>query len=313
MATKTQKIQHIKQQAEDLFLEEGFGQMDTRGLPISMNELALLDLRDPFAPDEKFAPLNNQSKGFGSLALRRGIEELAERDPEVQRVLREHGVEDLQRPRSFNTPGWKGEMRFDRNAWHFTVKSEEGEQKRFKIAVTDPETAQIQAARYLDRNRVNIRALSKEEELYVARLAGMGKREDAVMNFLAYSVPDFHGTDISTDPKYAEVCNQCAWFVFLHGTPQFQDSNEAREFMTAYIGSRPVTVELLQYAFAAYQEHQKKQERGLIFDQIENHENTSESEPTYENLDALSDEEISRLRQQTLRERAKNIRAGILQ
>jgi hypothetical protein len=312
MATK-QKLEQVRKQAEDLFIEEGFGQLDVRGMSIGMDKLALIDLRDPFAVDDKFAPLDNQSKGFGSLALRRGIEELAEHDPEVQRVLREHGVEDLQRPRSFNTPGWSGEMRFNGGAWHFRVKSEDGEQKHFKIAVTDHDTAQIQAARYLNRNRVQIRALSKDQELYVARLAGMGKREEAVMNFLAYSVPDFHGSDISTDPKYAEVCNQCAWFVFVHGTPQFQDSDEAREFMTAYIGSRPVTVELLQYAFAAYLEHQKKQERGLIFDQIDNHADTTESEPTYENLDNLPDHEIERLRKETLRLRAKQVRSGILQ
>jgi hypothetical protein len=312
MATK-QKLEQVRKQAEDLFIEEGFGQVDTRGMSIGMENLALIDLRDPFAVDDKFAPLDNHSKGFGSLALRRGIEELAEHDVEVQQVLREHGVVDEQRPRSFKTPGWKGEMRFDRGAWHFSVQSEEGEQKRFKIAVTDHDAAQIQAARYLGKNRVQIRALSKDEELYVARLAGMGKRSDAIMNYLAFAAPDFRGTDISTDPKYAEVCNACAWFVFLHSTPQFQDSAETREFMTAYVGSRPVTVELLQFAFEAYRENEKRSERGLLFEQIENHENTSDSEPTYENLDALSDEEISRLRQQTLRERAKNIRAGILQ
>lgn len=312
MATK-QKLEQVRQHAEDLFIEEGFGQVDTRGMSIGMDDLALIDLRDPFAVDDKFAPLDNQSKGFGSLALRRGIEELAEHDVEVQQILREHGVVDEQRPRTFNTPGWKGEMRFDRGAWHFRVESEDGDEKRFKIAVTDHETAQIQAARHLGKNRAQIHALSNEEELYVARLAGMGKREEAVMNFLAYSVPDFRGTDISTDPKYAEVCNQCAWFVFVHGTPQFQDSEEARTFMTGYIGSRPVTVELLQYALAAYLEHQKKQERGLIFDQIDNHADTTESEPTYENLDNLPDDEIERLRKETLRLRAKQVRSGILQ
>ena len=311
MATK-QQIQQVKQNVEDSFIDENFGQLDTRGMSISGADLALIDLRDPFRVDDQFAPLDESGRGHGF--LKRAIAELADTDTEIQAELRKRGVEDESRPRSFNTPGWTGNMRFERGAWHFDVESDSGEHKQFKISVADREPAAMAAARYLNKNRVSIRALSKDEELYVARLAGMGKREEAVMNFLAYSAPNFQGTDITSDPRYLEVCNQCAWFVFLHSTPQFQDSAEARDFINAYVGNRPITVELLQFAFAAYREHEKKEERGLILGQIEDRENGAESDgPTYEQLDELDTEEISRLREATLRDRAKKIRGGILQ
>jgi hypothetical protein len=311
--TKPQNaVEQIKNDAEDLFLGDDVN-LDTRGLPIGAADLALVDLRDPFVPDEKFAPIDDRSRGYGSVALKRGIEALAEHDAETQQVLREHGVEDEHRPRQFNTPGWSGEMRFERGAWHFRVESEDGEQKQFKISVVDSETAQSQAARYLNKNSVRVRALAKDQELYVIRLAQMGKLEDAVNNYMAYSVPDYDGRNggiITVDPRYQKLCSDCSWFIFKHSTPSFLDSPEVREFMTRFVGDRPTNVELLRFAFSAWNEAQKKEERGLILSQIETPQN---EEITYEQLDQLSTEEISRLREQTLRDRAKKVRGGILQ
>lgn len=291
MATK-QQIQQVKQNAEDSFLDENFGQLDTRGFSIGLDKLAVQYMGDAFAPDEKFAPLDETGRGHGF--LKKAISEAAENDVEMQKILREHGVEDEQKPRSFNTPGYTGEMWFDRGAWHFRVESDDGEKKQFTISVADRETAAMQAARYLNKNRVSIRALSKDEELYVVRLAQMGKLEDAVNNYIAYSVPDYgrNGGIITADPRYQNVCAACAWFVFKHSTPQFQDGPEVREFMTQYVGDRPTNVEILRFAFAAWNEQQKKEERGLLLSQIDNEPPATVKA---QDLNDLPDEEIDSL------------------
>jgi hypothetical protein len=184
-------------------------------------------------------------------------------DAEIAATLRAAGVQDPTRPRDFHTTGWDGQMRFVNDFWHFTAENDEGETKSFKIATDNPERAQISAAKYLSKSSVQIRELSKDEKLYCARLAGMGKREECILNFISYSVPDYDGQfDISTDPRYQKVCDASAWFTFINSTPAYQDSDEVREFITTYIGNRVVTVQLLEFGFKAYLENQKKADRG---------------------------------------------------
>lgn len=111
-------------------------------------------------------------------------------DPEIAGTLARHGVQDSRRPRQFNSPGWAGEACYSQGFWHFSVESDEGETKQFKIRSEDYEKAAMLGARYLSKSRVQLRALSKDQELYVIRLAQMGKLEDAVNNYVAYSLPD---------------------------------------------------------------------------------------------------------------------------
>ncbi len=301
MTTKTvQKVQKI---AEDSFIDENFGQLDLRGMSISGADLALIDLRDPFMPDDKFAPIDSQSRGFGSVALKRGIAELAENDAEVQKILHAHGVVNEGAPHKFFLgDGTEATVFLGRdNKWRVTANLESGQQTIKLSSANSRDGAMFGAESYFGKQRgPKIHALSKDEELYVARLAGRGKLEDAVMNYMAYAVPDFHGTDISSDPKYLEVCNQCAWFVFVHSTPQFQDSDEAREFMTRYIGDRPITVQLLQFAFAEYKKTKEKEERGLLMNQIAHR--IEPATVTGQDLDDLPDQEIDTLFHDVTRE-----------
>jgi hypothetical protein len=299
-------VRQIEESTVDPFLKDA--NLDTRGLPIGSADLALLDLRDPFQPDERFGGIVEENKK----SLRRAIPELAEKDAEMQAELRKRGVVDEAAPRTFNTPGWIGEMRYASGVWHFAVQNAEGQQKRFKIPVEDAEAAMMSAARYLSKNTVKIRTLSREEQLYCARLAGQGKIEDCILNYLSYSIQNYDGaTDVSIDPRYQKVCDAAAWFAFVNSTPEYQDSDEVRDFIMSYIGSRLVTVQLLRFGFKAYLENQRKSERGLLLN-FETRKSASEA-PNYTQLDELSTEEIDRLRTGVMKDRARKSKQGILQ
>jgi len=288
--TKVQ-AEKIRQEAEDLFLG------DDVNLDLSQFPWLSKPLPDESFDDEKFSQIANDRPKSLRNAITRLVNENST-DTEIAGTLRAAGVEDEQRTRQFNTPGWSGEMRFERGAWHFRLESEDGEQKQFKITVADCETAQSQAAKYLDRGRVKIRALTKDESLYVARLAGQGKLADAIQNYISYAIPDYDGTnDVSADMRYQSVCDAAAWYVFLHGTPQYEDSAEAREFINSYAGGRPLTIELLRFGFAAWNE-QHKAGRGLLFNQQE----TESPEALAENLEDLEDSQIDQLFHDVTRE-----------
>jgi hypothetical protein len=308
--TKPQVVKQIRESAEESFLDAQFGQLDLSGFPTFAEPI-----KEESLEDEKFAPLASDRP----MRLRNEINRFVNQnsnDPEIVGTLRAAGVEDQAAPHKFFLSTADEALVFlgKDNVWRVTVFFD-GRQQTIKCAsATSRDDAMAGANRWLNSKRgPQIRALSKDQELFIARLAGMGKREDAILNFLAYSVPDYEGTDISSDPKYTDVCNRCAWFVFIYSTPQYSDSEAAREFMTRYVGDRPVTVQLLQFAFNAYQEHEKKAERGLLLGQIEDRENQVESDgPTYEQLDDLDTETISKLREDTLRLRAKQVKVGIL-
>jgi len=308
--TKTQVIKRVRENAEESFLDENFGGLDLSGFPHLAEPL-----KEESLEDERFAPLSNDRPMRLRNELTRFVNQNAS-DPEIAGTLRAAGVEDLAAPHKFYIDGEEATVFLGNdNVWRVTLIIE-GRQQTIKCAsAKSRDEAQVGAQRWLSgKSGPKVHPLTKDQELYVARLAGMGKRAEAVMNYLAYAVPDYQGTDIASDVKYAEVCNACAWYVFVHSTPQFQDSDEAREYMTAYVGSRPVTLELLQFAFDAYRQDKEKQERGLLFGQVDSGISRGESEgPSYDDLDELDTKEIERLRRETLRLRAKQVRSGIPQ
>lgn len=131
--------------------------------------------------------------------------------------------------------------------------------------------------------------LSESEALYVAKLAQTGKLADAVMNYLAYAVPHYKGNNITIDPKYRRVVDECALFVFEHATPGYAPSQECREYLQRYAGGRPLTVELLRVAHQAWLAEEKNLFKRTLFAKAE------ERAESPNNFDLLSDGEIENL------------------
>lgn len=304
MTTKTQQVQ---KEAEDLFLEENFGQVDLSGFPHLQKHVA--DNAD--LPDDRFGGLVQESR----VSLRKAIPEMAGHDAEMQAELRKRGVEDEPAPHKFYLSTGDEAIVFlgKDNVWRVTVFFE-GRQQTIKCAsAKSRDDAMTGANRWLNCKRgPTFHELTEEQKLTVSRMCTQGQLESALMTYLLYKCGEV-GYDFSTDPRYLPATNEAAFFIFKHSTPDFVDSETVQAYLENYIGDRPVTLPLLRAGFAAYKQEQKKVERGLVLGQIEDRENQAESGPTYEELDELSTEEISRLREQTMRLRAKQVKGGIIQ
>src|SRR5260370_32564699 len=97
MTTKAEAVKKIEDHAVDPFLEGA--NLELRGMSISGADLALVDLRDPFQVDDRFAPLDETGRGHGF--LKNAIAEIAGTDPEMQAELRKRGVVDEGQPHKF--------------------------------------------------------------------------------------------------------------------------------------------------------------------------------------------------------------------
>ena len=108
------------------------------------------------------------------------------------------------------------------------------------------------------------------------------------MNYISYALNGkFDGVDVSSDPRYQQLCTEAAWFVFENSNQQFSPNDkEAVRFIESHIGNRVVTVHLLNTAFKLY----KEQNYRLL---PQSHEEHAEVPSTPLDLDSLSDTEIS--------------------
>jgi hypothetical protein len=290
------------------WVDKEFTNLDTRGLPLTSAQLQDAENDGDAFNDPAWAHIDGRGPGAGRLKLEaflqnpdaETLEALSSEHPEQRAELERFSPKH---PHRF-FPAGEGEATVffgNDNVW--TVTFADGSSARFPSAKTR-EGAMMAATRYRARQRgPQVRDLTADEKLYVARLAGKGDLTNAICNYLYYAVQDYDGQDISSDSRYRKVCDDCGWFVFVHATPQFQDGDEVRKFMASYCGSRPITVSLLQYAHKAWLENLKKSERGLLYDKI----TPPDSEPSAEGIEDLSDSAVSDLYKQTLRD-ARNPR-----
>lgn len=118
------------------------------------------------------------------------------------------------------------------------------------------------------------------------------------MAYLLFAIPGMKERQLEgaiSDPRYLDTCNDCAYFIFVHMTPDYSDTPENREYLSTYADGRPLTVELLQQAWAA-----KKRDALLAAERPK-----PERAP---DLDSMSDAEIDEAMHAALRERAKQVK-----
>lgn len=154
--------------------------------------------------------------------------------------------------------------------------------------------------------------LTPQERLHVARMAQNGNVTGAIAQFLQYSLDEEQSNnDILYDPRYRKICDRATLYCFEAGQLDYTPTLERREFFRRFAAGRPLTVGLLQQAWAACQRNEASHERNelLGFNQQQEAE-----APTQNELDALDDQSLDRLYHDSLRHYAKTTRRspGIL-
>jgi hypothetical protein len=100
------------------------------------------------------------------------------------------------------------------------------------------------------------------------------------------------------------------WFVFENITNDFVPSPERESYIQRHCAGRPITLALLQSAWAACQANELRHQRGELLD---SYQRPQELPATPANLDALSDDAVDRLYHQSLRALADSVRRpGVL-
>ncbi len=304
----TKTAQQVQRVAEESFLDENFGQLDLSSFP---------HLQPPAKEEEneRFAPLSNDRPMRLRKEINRMVNEYSN-DPEIVGTLKAAGVENLAAPHKFYLSTGDEAVVFlgKDNVWRVTVFFD-GRQQTIKCAsATSRDDAMTGANKWLNSKRgPTFKELTEEQRLTVSRMCTQGQLESALMTYLLYKCGEVDH-DFSTDPRYLPAIDEAAFFIFHNATPEFVDSQEFQDFLSNFRGDRPLSLPLLRACFSAWKQHEQKAERGLILEQIENRDNQADSEgPSYEELDALPDDELFSLRDATLKDRAKKVRGGILQ
>jgi hypothetical protein len=302
MLTEKQRATLIAEQTAS-FLSDGFGQLDLSGSP-SLQPL----------PDAKFE--SSDAKGFnnvivaGSNPLREFVD-----DPDpvsLQRLSEELNDPDLAQRVRDDQEGIVAETFVKANPSYFksdyNYSAIRGYLDQHQLAFTSENLnaafGSLSRTGQLEVRPGHAKALTETELLHIISLTKNGQLEDAVGQYLDYSLPDAGDhwadtTEFLSDPDTLKVRNQACYFVWFHSRP-VQDSPEFKEFARKFFKLKPVhTISDLDDCLVAFERNQKDVFRQNMI---------REPEPvTAENLNDLSDDAVNKLTQSTLQQRAREM------
>ncbi len=277
---RAERLRKISEQVEDDFFK---GMMTQPDAAFSLN-YGLLPEEEDFI-DPEFAPLASEDRA----PLGQAIADLAEQDPEMRAALQEYGIQDFSQPQPFRSGRWGGTYWRESDHWCFEVLNKStGESKRLRVFkfLNDAEGARVEAARILQETSYGAKELTEQERLAVSYAA---KQDigNAIALFLSYRFPNVtedEALSLLTDPRYQKELARAVWHVFKITARNWDetDAPNAERFMRGYIGSRPVTYDLLEEAHRAYLSEKSIRELSA------NHE-----QPAEPDFDSLSDEELA--------------------
>lgn len=159
----------------------------------------------------------------------------------------------------------------------------------------------------LDIEAGTTRNLSSAERLRVSRLAQSGRVDLALAEYLRYTLDDEQVTlDMINDPVYRPACDAAVWSVFRDITFDYVPTPEREAYIQRHCAGRPLTLALLQSAWAACQANEQRNERSELLNPIRERDQP----PSEYELDELNDDQVNRLYQQTRRARADQFRQG---
>lgn len=157
--------------------------------------------------------------------------------------------------------------------------------------------------------RGTARELTQAELLHVVRIAQQGGLIDAIGQFLKYALDDEDPSmNIVHDPAYRGVCDRAVLYVFEVSQTDYSPTPERREYFRRFAAGRPLTISLLQSAWASCQRHEEANARQSMLGSFQR---PRTDEPvTQQGLDDLSDDAIEALYRGTRREIARSSRRG---
>ncbi len=152
--------------------------------------------------------------------------------------------------------------------------------------------------------RGTARNLSSSERLRVSRLAQSGRIDDAIGFYLECALPDEEPTlELINDPAYRDVCDSACWAVWEEIALDYVPTPQREAFLRRHVGGRPITIPLLQSAWAACQKNEEGHSRSELLGQIEH----PETQPVT-TIDELSDAAVDDLYRGSLRAYAQTFR-----
>jgi hypothetical protein len=214
---------------------------------------------------------------------------------------------------TFYTPGYKVHAQWTKSGWLIGAEDEQtGERKFFRlgdVGKLEHEKVLTSSARYLTP-KVAWRPLTENERDLIARMTAGATTldETKLLNLLIQAAEkyctlaleghfvDGEFDDDITAPQFRPLLNEASWFVIEQS---FLDLDSAGiEWMKHRLGDRPPTINALYECYRLLQAERKKQERSLLFNPPEPEPDTPEA--IQENLESLSDEQITDLRTRTI-------------
>src|SRR5258708_4973083 len=224
----------------------------------------LIPLADATDDVEEFASIDTRGMGLGSSALKRFLnapdrESIAEmHDPDLLKKYDEqHGSGTV-----VYASGIPFKVTERGGRWHAQGKVS-GQLHRFTADSRDALYPKITGA----VNQNTVKELSRTQELEIIRLCQSGRQNEGIARYLEYRIGQERGasydspTELTSDPALLDVMNECASFTFFHSRPDVQNSPEFESFTEDYLAERPVTHQLLSFAWEAFQRQQKEQYR----------------------------------------------------
>jgi hypothetical protein len=188
------------------------------------------------------------------------------------------------------------------NEWqcNFPMRTDNGIEWRLLVANTKKALMEfiLRASR---QNTPTIRDLNESERLNVARLCTAKRLQEALVAYLEARLGDKIDQSVLSDPRYRQVCDDCALFIFINSTPDYVDTPETREYLIRHAAGRPLSLPILRAGHSSMKEAQKQYDNDLRLNPA-----PPEPVPTEEAIEQLPDSEVNRLFSGVRRQRAQS-------
>jgi hypothetical protein len=264
--------------------DENFGGIDLSGCPSAQGIP-----KDQNFVDERFAPLDATGSGHGSNALKEFLR---------QQTAEQEG------PSVVHVSGQPFKIQFHEHTWH-GEGTLNGQRHRFTADDRDQLIGKLVS---LAKEEV-IHDLTRAEQLQIIRMCQNGQKYEAIDTYLKLALGQsrYADDDQISNPELLPLMNTVAEFTWFHSTPEAQDADEWHTFKEEFLNGRPLTHDLLDAAFAAFQAHRKQNRYTLFAPEREEPEVANPNEVAAA-LENLSDDGVVRMYQATARELAQSHR-----
>jgi hypothetical protein len=292
---KTKNKDEIMTTARNKFVGLGydgnFGGLDLSGCPsiqppLSSSDSGWLDPR--FAPMD----LTGQSNALKDFI----VQQTAEHTP----------------PTTVFTNGSEFRVFYREGAWH-GEGTVDGSRRRYSASDRDAllsKSAQATKPRELHRSPIPYRDLNEKELLEIARYVQSGDTQAALSQYMYFATDKREIAspfEILDDPRYKGLCDAAVLFVWQHSRTDYSPSPEREQYIDTYAASRPLSLALLDSAWKACQESEK---RGALLYQLQPEPEVADPRELQDSLEESTDDEIERMMAATKREYAREVRAG---